>query len=221
MYMKQFTGCKAREYTQTAWQLPLSGVHSIMMEKLAQPVEVGWCTPTPFHYFYHHVQSCGVRSSEGADKYNPPIYRTLYPHTVYTIHSMVKKNTFTLWQSNRVYMLAISVSVFCGHSSWIKGITKNYSSSQLQKQILTLTYTLDLLDKTKIGMKGAKISEICLAHLITWALGYNDFDFFCQNGASQAGNGCKVVFWYKPKKFVAKIRSGYHKTQNLMLKRKI
>jgi hypothetical protein len=41
----------------------LSGVHSIMMEKLAQPSEGGGWTPTPFHYIYHHVQSCGVRSS--------------------------------------------------------------------------------------------------------------------------------------------------------------
>ncbi len=30
------------------WQLPLSGVHSIMMEKLAQPGEGGGCTPTPY-----------------------------------------------------------------------------------------------------------------------------------------------------------------------------
>ncbi len=31
------------------------------------------CTPTPFHSIYHHVQSCGVRSSwEG--RYTPPIY---------------------------------------------------------------------------------------------------------------------------------------------------
>ncbi len=32
----------------TEWQLPLSGVHSIMMEKLCLPGEGGWCTPTPF-----------------------------------------------------------------------------------------------------------------------------------------------------------------------------
>ncbi len=46
----------------TEWLLPLSGLHSIMMEKLAQPGEGGGggCTPTPFHSIYHHVQSCGV-----------------------------------------------------------------------------------------------------------------------------------------------------------------
>jgi hypothetical protein len=41
-----------------------------MMEKLAQPDESGGNTPTPLHYIYHHVQSCGVRSSwEG--RYTP------------------------------------------------------------------------------------------------------------------------------------------------------
>jgi hypothetical protein len=38
----------------TEWQRPLSGAHSIMMSG---------CTPTPFHYIYHQVQSCSVRSS--------------------------------------------------------------------------------------------------------------------------------------------------------------
>jgi hypothetical protein len=47
------------EYTD--WKLPLSGVHSIMMEKSAQAGEGAGCTPTTFHYIYHHVQSCGVR----------------------------------------------------------------------------------------------------------------------------------------------------------------
>ncbi len=57
----------------TEWERPLSGVHSIMMEKLAQPGEGGGgCTPTPFHYIYHHVLSCSVRySCEG--RYTPPI----------------------------------------------------------------------------------------------------------------------------------------------------
>ncbi len=46
-----------------------------MMEKLAQAGRGRGCTPTPFHYIYHHVQSCescGVRSS-WVDKYTPPI----------------------------------------------------------------------------------------------------------------------------------------------------
>jgi hypothetical protein len=34
----------------TEWQRPLSGAHSIMMEKLAQAGVGGWCTTTYFHY---------------------------------------------------------------------------------------------------------------------------------------------------------------------------
>jgi hypothetical protein len=43
-----------------------------MIEKLAQAREGEGCTPIPFHYIYHHEQSCGVRSSwEG--RYTTPI----------------------------------------------------------------------------------------------------------------------------------------------------
>ncbi len=64
------------EYTE--WQWPLSGVHSIMMEKLAQAGECGWVHATPFQYIYHHIQSCGVRSSwEG--RYTFPLF-LLYPN---------------------------------------------------------------------------------------------------------------------------------------------
>jgi hypothetical protein len=68
-------GPQTIEYTER--QRPLSGVHSIMMEKLAQAGEGGGCTPFPFHYIYHHVQlSCAVRSSwEG--RYTPHIYTLL------------------------------------------------------------------------------------------------------------------------------------------------
>ncbi len=45
----------------TEWQWPLSGVH-YMMVKSAQP-GVGGCNALPFHFIYHHEQSCGVRSS--------------------------------------------------------------------------------------------------------------------------------------------------------------
>ncbi len=38
----------------TEWQLPLSGVHSIMMVKSAHPDEGGGCTPFPFYCIYHH-----------------------------------------------------------------------------------------------------------------------------------------------------------------------
>ncbi len=45
------------------WQWPDSGVHSNMLDKLAQPGGGGVHACTSFHYIYHHVQSCGVRSS--------------------------------------------------------------------------------------------------------------------------------------------------------------
>jgi len=48
-------GCKqvhrATEYTE--WKWPLSGGHSIMKEKSAQPGEGGGFMPTPFNYIYH------------------------------------------------------------------------------------------------------------------------------------------------------------------------
>jgi hypothetical protein len=48
-------------------------VIAIMLEKLAQP--------SPFHYIYHHIQICGVRSSwEG--RYTPPI-STLHQYSMY------------------------------------------------------------------------------------------------------------------------------------------
>ncbi len=55
----------ATEYTE--WQLPISGVHSIMMAG-----EGGGCTPTPFHDSSHHVQSCSVRSS-WVGRYTRPV----------------------------------------------------------------------------------------------------------------------------------------------------
>ncbi len=53
--------CRRAHRVNTAWQRPLSAVHSIIMEKLAQADEDEGCTPTPFHQIYHHEQSCGVR----------------------------------------------------------------------------------------------------------------------------------------------------------------
>ncbi len=68
--------CNHRVHTE--WQRPLSGVHSIMMEKIAQSDE-GWgCTPIPFHHIYHHVQSCSVRFSLEW-RHTPPIFH-VYPY---------------------------------------------------------------------------------------------------------------------------------------------
>ncbi len=56
----------------TESQPTLSGVHTVMMEKLAQAGEGGGCTPIPFHYIYHHIQSCSV-SSSWVGRYTHPI----------------------------------------------------------------------------------------------------------------------------------------------------
>jgi hypothetical protein len=44
--------CETTEYTEKQWLL--FGVHSIMKVKLDQAGEGGGCTPTPYHYIYHH-----------------------------------------------------------------------------------------------------------------------------------------------------------------------
>ncbi len=69
--------CKCNSLWQrvhTEWQWPLSGVPSIMIDKLSQPGDVRGMHP--LYFIYHHVRSCDVRSSwEG--RYTPPIYTLL------------------------------------------------------------------------------------------------------------------------------------------------
>jgi hypothetical protein len=43
---------KITEYN-AEWQWPISGVHSIMMEKSALAGDDGGCTPTPFHSVFN------------------------------------------------------------------------------------------------------------------------------------------------------------------------
>jgi hypothetical protein len=50
-------------YTLDSQGWPLSGVHSMMMEKLAQSGEVVGVRPAPFNISTMYVQSCSVRSS--------------------------------------------------------------------------------------------------------------------------------------------------------------
>ncbi len=57
-----YTVSSRHHSVHTKWQLSLSGVHSIMIDKLAQPSAGEGYSPTPFHYIYHQVQSCSVRS---------------------------------------------------------------------------------------------------------------------------------------------------------------
>ncbi len=67
----------------TDWQWPLSGVHSIMMVKSAQPFESGWDARLPLSLYLpwvHDKPCCGERSSwEG--RYTPPIS----PLTLYVL----------------------------------------------------------------------------------------------------------------------------------------
>ncbi len=87
-------GCNHRTHTERQW--PLSGIHFIMKVKLAR----GGCAPTPFHYIYHHEQSCGVRvRRRWEDRYTPPISPLplfpLYPY-IYSVGAIsVKFNNFS------------------------------------------------------------------------------------------------------------------------------
>ncbi len=54
----------------TEWQWPLSGDHSIMMVKSAQPGEGEGCTPSLFHCVYHREQNSGASCER---RYTPPI----------------------------------------------------------------------------------------------------------------------------------------------------
>ncbi len=75
------TGFHHRVHTE--WQFPLFGVHSIMMEKLAQSGGGEGSTPAPFHCIYYHIQSCGARSSwERADTL--PLL-LLYPYIYFVV----------------------------------------------------------------------------------------------------------------------------------------
>ncbi len=67
-----FWGTDLRVHTE--WQPPLSGIYSIMMEKLAQACEGGGggARQPSFHYIYHHVQSCSLRSNR-VGRYSHPI----------------------------------------------------------------------------------------------------------------------------------------------------
>jgi hypothetical protein len=64
----------------TEWQRPLSGKHSIMMEKLAQAGEGEGCTPTPFHNIYHPVQSGTL---QWADTFTLFYFYLLRPFTTF------------------------------------------------------------------------------------------------------------------------------------------
>jgi hypothetical protein len=70
-YQKFKTIVSSTEYRTQEWKLPISGLHSIMMEKSALAGEGGGCTPLPFHSSNPHVQSFAVYTpAERADTLN-------------------------------------------------------------------------------------------------------------------------------------------------------
>jgi len=96
-YPCRLSGSRRSNALDSQW--PLSGVHSIMMEKSAQPGVDGGCTPTLFHYIYHYVQSCSVLSSwEGI--YTPPTVFLLYTF-MYSVLGATPPPSYTTFQQNR------------------------------------------------------------------------------------------------------------------------
>ncbi len=75
-----------RVLTEQQW--PLSGVHSITMEKSVQASEDGGCTPTPFHYIYHHVQTCTL-----------PLYVLCGYNLQHYITHIILYNKFITWST--------------------------------------------------------------------------------------------------------------------------
>ncbi len=96
----------------TEWQWPLSGVHPISMEKLAQPGEGGVCTSTPFHCIYHHVESCGVCSAQRPDTL--PLF-LLYPY----MYSVVSSAALQISLCQRMKGLNPRLLQRCTDNTWL------------------------------------------------------------------------------------------------------
>jgi hypothetical protein len=70
---------EADHRVHTEWQRPLSDVHSIIMEKLAQSGEGGGASPPPFNLFTIPYKVAVYAPAERADTL--PLFH-LYPHSV-------------------------------------------------------------------------------------------------------------------------------------------
>jgi hypothetical protein len=65
--------------------------------KLSLACKGAGCTPSPFHYIYHHIQRCSVRSSwMGRYTLTDPIGVTLF-HLYQYIYSVVLPTEYTEW----------------------------------------------------------------------------------------------------------------------------
>jgi hypothetical protein len=97
----EYEPCWPGHRVHIEWQRPLSGVHSIMMEKLAQPGEGGGCTPTLFNNIVNITYKIAVYAlaePTGADTL--PLFH-LYPYVLCGpgkgfLHYQTELQTFSL-----------------------------------------------------------------------------------------------------------------------------
>ncbi len=95
-------GNNHRVYTE--WQRPLSGVHSITMEKLAQAGEGGVCTPTPSHYIYHQC----THQLRGQILVHSTYFISTPKYSVETRTKLQVGTQFTWKLSSRLSMLSLN-----------------------------------------------------------------------------------------------------------------
>jgi hypothetical protein len=94
--------------------------HTFHHDGKVSPAWWGWeCTPTPFYYIYHHLKSCGIRSSwEG--RYTPPI-STLPIYVLYVstlVLSACFPNCDQMVHKQILYMSSMLYSILPGETVW-------------------------------------------------------------------------------------------------------
>ncbi len=116
---------KAAVYDQdhtvhTEWQLPLSGVHSIMMEKLAQSSEGGGARPSPFTISTITYKVVTYAPAKSADTLSLLL---LYP----CMYSVIKTTTAKNCRCNVVeygilafFKLNVAGYIICPFSCWFE-----------------------------------------------------------------------------------------------------
>jgi hypothetical protein len=93
--------------------LPLSGVHSIMMEKLAQPVVGGGCTPSPFHYTVSTItyKVVGYAPAERADTLT---LSPFYPYMYSGVFNIFERNKgLSTKHRSSIHFLTCLLRVYC------------------------------------------------------------------------------------------------------------
>jgi len=174
------------EYTE--WQRPLSGVHSIMMEKLAQLGKVGGCTPTPFQPIYNHVQSCSVHTpAESADTLN--LFH-LYPY-VHCGHSchLLLWDQLVFWPTRGVHWAPSKTwrqaAFFSCQKRWASAVL--YASIFLYPELFV--FVTSFLDNGTIASSSC---HLCLDH-DTWSLVTSDFSLLHMKGGHKIVTSASVA----------------------------